>query len=52
MRKIQEEIWKDSQKLALFLDNIGEEYYDIYDNLLIPGTQENYNNSIWLFDGI
>ena len=42
---------KVSQKLALLLNDIGEEYYDIYDNLLIPGTQESYNNARRLFDG-
>ena len=27
-----------SQKLPLLLNYVGEECYDIYDNLLIPGT--------------
>ena len=42
---------KVSQKLALLSNDIGEEYYDIYDNLLTPGTQESYNNATRLFDG-
>ena len=42
---------KDSQKLTLSLNYIGEEYY-IYDNyILIPRAQESYSNAIWLFDG-
>ena len=44
-------VTNDSQKLALLLNYVEEECYDIYDNLLIPGTQESYNNVIRLFDG-
>ena len=40
-----------SQKLPLLLNYVGEECYDIYDNLLIPGTLESYSNVIRLFDG-
>ena len=38
------------QKLALLLNYVGEETYDIYDNLLIPGTDETFTNAITLFD--
>ena len=41
-------VTNDSQKLALLLNYVGEECYDIYDNLLIPGTQESYSNVIRL----
>ena len=44
-------VTNDSQELALLLNYLGEECYDICDNLLIPGTQESYNNTIQLFDG-
>ena len=44
-------VTNDSQKLALLLNYVGEECYDIYDNLLIPGTQESYRDAVRLFDG-
>ena len=43
----------DKQKLALFLNYVGEELYDIYDNLLVPtedGTHETYEHAIKLLD--
>ena len=33
------------------LNYVGDEAYDIYDNLLVPGTPETYDNAIGLFDG-
>lgn len=42
---------EDKQKLALLLNYIGEEAYDIYDNLLVPGTDETFANAITIFDG-
>ena len=36
------------QKLALFLNYVGEELYDIYDNLLVPtedGTHVTFNTN-------
>ena len=44
-------VTNDSQKLALLLNYVVEECYDIYDNLLIPGTEESHSNAIRLFDG-
>ena len=44
-------VTNDSQELALLLNYLGEECYDICDSLLILGTQESYNNAIQLFDG-
>ena len=43
-------ITEDKQKLALLLNYVGEEVYDIYDSLLVPGTDETYANAITLFD--
>ena len=40
----------DKQKLAFLLNYIGEEVYDIYDSLLIPGADETYENAIRLLD--
>ena len=33
-------VTNDRQKLAFLLNYLGEEFYDIYDNLLIPRTKE------------
>ena len=44
-------VTNDSQKLPLSLNYVGEECYEIYDNLLIPGMQESYSNVIQFFDG-
>ena len=41
---------EDKQKLALLLNYVGEEVYDIYDSLLVPGTDETYGNAITLLD--
>ena len=41
----------DKQKLALLLNYIGEEAYDVYDNLLTPGTDETFNNALELLNG-
>ena len=43
-------ITEDKQKLALLLNYVGEEVYDIYDSLLVPGTDETYDDAINLFD--
>ena len=40
----------DKQKLALLLNYVGEEAYDIYDSTLVPGADENLANAIKLFD--
>ena len=44
----------DKQKLALLLNYVGEELYDIYDSLLVPttdGSHETYEHAIKLLDG-
>lgn len=41
----------EKQKLALFLNYIGEEAYDIYDNLLVTGTEQTYDTAVALLDG-
>ena len=43
-------VTNDIEKLALLLNSVRKVCYEIYDNLLIPGTQETYNNAIRLFD--
>ena len=43
-------ITDDKQTLALLLNFVGEEVYDIYDSLLVPGTDETYGNAITLLD--
>lgn len=43
-------ITDDKQKLALLLNYIGEEAYDIYDNLLVRDSDETLNNAIDIFD--
>ena len=40
----------DQQKLALLLNYVGDELYDVYDNLLLPGTKETYEEAIKLLD--
>ena len=47
-------IQDDKQKLALLLNYVGEELYDIYDSLLVPttdGSHETYEHAIKLLDG-
>ena len=44
-------VTNDSRKLPLSLNYVGEECYEIYDNLLIPGMQESYSNVIQFFNG-
>ena len=43
-------ITDDKQKLALLLNYVGEEVFDIYDSLFVPDTNETYDNAIDLFD--
>ena len=40
----------DKQKLALLLNYIGEEPYDVYDNMLTPGTEEIFESELQLLD--
>ena len=42
---------EEKQKLALFLNYIGEEAYDIYDNLLVAGTAETFEAAVEILDG-
>ena len=42
---------EDTQKLALFLNYIGEEAYDIYDNLLAPEADKTFANAVEILDG-
>ena len=44
------QITDDKQKLALLLNYMGEESYDVYDSLLVPGADETFANAIELFD--
>ena len=41
---------EEKQKLALFLNYIGEEAYDIYDNLLVTRTDQTYDTAVALLD--
>ena len=43
-------ITDDKQKLALLLNYIGKEAYNIYDNLLNPGTEETFASALQLLD--
>jgi hypothetical protein len=43
-------VTEDKQKLALLLNYVGEEVYDIYDSLFVPGTEGTYDNTITLLD--
>ena len=43
-------ITDDKQKLALPLNCIEKEAYDIYDNLLNPGTEETFESALQLLD--
>ena len=44
-------ITDNKQKLALFLNYVGSESYDIYDSLYVPGGADTYEQAIELFDG-
>ena len=39
------------KNVMIYMGKNGEECYDIYDKLLIPGMQKSYHNAIQLFDG-
>ena len=43
-------ITDDKQKLALLLNYIGEEAYDVYKNILTPGTEVTFKSVLQLLD--
>ena len=40
----------DGQKLAMLLHYIGEEVFDIYTNIFVPGTDETFANAVDVLD--